>query len=99
MTTKTPVTVKPVPDAREVPEVLEAIREGLTSALMRLDGPQWNPAYNALTEEESEPEAVAAYTPVYESTVEEIVPEVARLLTEALNRRLPWTWEPPVSGQ
>jgi hypothetical protein len=94
MTTKTPVTVRPVPDAREVPAAMEALREGLHLAANELDCQQWDAAYHALQGNEAEPAAVAAFAPVVNAAVEEVLPEVAGLLTRALNRRLPWTWEP-----
>lgn len=38
--------------------------------------------------------AVDAWEKLMNEVIEEVRPEVARLFTEAVERRLPWTWEP-----
>ena len=91
MTTATRVTINPVaPNA----EAMERLTSGLGEALGAMDADQWSFAYDALTGEEIEPKAVAAFQSVQDAVVAEVAPDVARMLAEAMNRRLPWTWEP-----
>lgn len=90
MTTATRVTIEPV--AAASPDALEALRDGLAAAAHLLDSPQWDDAYAALRGDEIEPQAVAAFECVTAAAVDEVLPVVARLLTAALNRRLPWSW-------
>lgn len=44
--------------------------------------------------DEEHPALMAWEKQVVDSAIEEIMPAVADLLHEAINKRLPWTWEP-----
>ena len=91
MTTATRVTIHPI---NPNPEALEAITDGLRDALQAMDSRQWDFAYDKLTGDEIEPEAVAAFALIVSDVAAEIAPSVLQLAADAMNRRLPWTWEP-----
>jgi hypothetical protein len=94
MTTTTPVTIRPVTRDDLTDYGRQELRDGLSGALHDLDGRQWNPAYDALEGEEIQPDAVPAYGALVDEAVDEVLPQALDLLVEAMNRRLPWTWEP-----
>jgi hypothetical protein len=91
MTTTTSVTIGHVTPTAEA---IEAIENGLGEALLAMDTDQWDAAYDELVDGEIEPDAVSAFETVRDAVAAEIAPAVAQMLGEAINRRLPWTWEP-----
>ena len=95
MTTATPVRVESFPNIADDPEALSELRSGLLNAeteanadhMSDMEAQFWTP-------DGGETDALLAWSKVTEAATDEILLDVARLLSEAINRRLPWTWEP-----
>lgn len=72
--------------------VVTSVRE-LTAADVERDLPYIDtPDFNTIPEDEHP--AFFAWDLLIDEVRAEVAPELARLMTEAINRRLPWTWEP-----
>jgi hypothetical protein len=83
-TTYPPVTIERVPP---VDPDTEAFRFGFSDAAFVSDIPE----LNALRDDHP---AGLAWDALMDEVLVEIGPDVARMITEAVARRLPWTWEP-----
>jgi len=98
MTTATPttlplhVTAADVPDTRSSDEHMGYLTEGLRNAT------QWPEPVHRLVYQldpmEDEHPAGLAWERLCDEVADEIAADVADLLTEAIRRRMPWTWEP-----
>ena len=85
MTTTTPVTVSRISAVADNESAMEQLRDGMSNAVAELAVGPLEPSDRAMWAFEHE---------AVDAAIAEVAPDVARLLTEALNRRLPWTWEP-----
>jgi hypothetical protein len=95
MATATPVRIERFPQIADNPEALEQLRDGLLNADATADNWKFNGAEAAFwTEDGEETDALRAWDDVKAAATDEILLDVARMLTDAINRRLPWTWEP-----
>lgn len=93
MTTATPIRIERFPNIADHPSALEQLRDGLLNADAEADDLDANrPGF--WTTDGDETDALRAWDAVKTEAADEILPDVARMLTEAINRRLPWTWEP-----
>jgi hypothetical protein len=93
MTTMTPIRVNAddYPDTRDSDEHMEYLVLGLASAT------QWPTGFGEATPSDDpmgEHPARLAWEAVCDEAAAEIAPQVADMLTAAVRRRLPWTWEP-----
>jgi hypothetical protein len=91
MSNATRVTIGPVAPN---PDAIREIQDGLREALYAMDSRQWDFAFDQRTGQELEPEPVSAFEPIVSEVIAEVAADVADLLAAAMNRRLPWTWEP-----
>lgn len=80
-TTTRPVTIDSIP---AIDTDSDQFRFGMTDGLF----------FDAMPEVPDGHPAVAAWERVMDETLAEVGPEIARVFTEAVERRLPWTWEP-----
>lgn len=96
MATRTPerVTVEQFPNIADNPDALQELTDGLRNADAVADDSWRIDRAGFWTEDGDETEALRAWDALKNAAAEEIAPDVARMLTEAINRRLPWTWEP-----
>ena len=93
MATESPVRIERFPNIADHPEALKQLRDGLLNADATADIlDAQRPAF--WTEDGEETDALRAWCAYKEAATDEILPVVSRMLTEAINRRLPWTWEP-----
>jgi len=94
MTTATPVRVESFPNIADDPKALSELRSGLLNTDAVADHMSDTLEAQFWTPDGGETDALLAWSKVKEAATDEILLDVARLLTEAINRRLPWTWEP-----
>ena len=93
MTTATPIhfTAEDYPDTPDS-EHMEYLVSGLASAT------QWPEGLEEATRSDDldagDHPARLAWDRVCDEAAEEIAPQVADMLTEAVRRRMPWTWGP-----
>ncbi len=85
MTTTTPVTVSRISAVADNESAMEQLRDGMSNAVAELAVGPLEPSDRAMWAFERE---------AVDTAILEIGPRVADLLTAAVNRRLPWTWEP-----
>lgn len=83
-TTRTPIIVREFPAIADNPDAMGQLRDGLANAL----------ALTPTDLEGSEGRAGWAWDRMLDEVIAEQAPMIADQLTEAIVRRLPWTWEP-----
>lgn len=97
--TATTVRIERFPTIADNPEALEQLDDGLKNAeatagyelALAHAATFWHDGGEGY---EEDTDALRAWGKLRDEAVAEILPDVARMLTEAINRRLPWTWEP-----
>ncbi len=89
MTTATPqrLTVSALPDIAANADAMKQLRDGLGNAAAEAGPVEFKPM-------PTEHPSFWVWDRMVDAAIAEIAPDVARMLSEAINRRLPWTWEP-----
>lgn len=92
MTTMTSVRVGRVEGAAIDPDDLdlEAIRDGLSDAFASVTAVGLEELYR----NPENPVVLAFERDVVDAAIAEIAPQVADMMRAAIDKRLPWTWEP-----
>ncbi len=91
-TTYRPIRIATLPEMVTNDLSMEHLRDGMGNAVAELGISELHEALRGHDDEEHP--ALFAFERMVDAAVAEIAPDVARLLSEALDRRLPWTWEP-----
>jgi hypothetical protein len=86
-TTLSPIRVTQAPQLD-----MNELRDGLLNATAGTS-PELDAAHDAHDSERGDHPALFAWEAVVNAAADEILPEVARMLRGAIERRLPWTWE------
>ena len=95
MTTATvypPITITEIHNIGDTADSMEDLRSSMANAAAGAGIPELNRALNE-TDDDGHP-GVMAFDRIVDDAAAEIAPQVAALLTEAIRRRLPWTWQP-----
>ncbi len=88
------VTFTTVRDLSAEPEAMEQLRDGLANAWAMADDAESSALYDAMPSSLGEHPAMLAYESlVVDAAIADIAPTVARMLQDAMAKRLPWTWE------
>lgn len=95
MTTTAPIRLERFPNIADHSDAVGELRSGLLNTDAAASHEILDAARGSFwTDDGEETDALHAFDTMKEEAVEEILPDVARMLTEAINRRMPWTWEP-----
>ena len=94
MATATPeaVRVSSIPRITDSPEALKELRDGMAGAVAELRVPELQ-GLEPICDHAEHP-ALRPYDVLIDAAVDDVLAQTADLLTAAVNRRLPWMWEP-----
>ena len=96
-TTLSPIRIAGIPPIEAVPNAMQQLRDGMANAVAEVGIPELREALrenDRLGEDWIEHPGVMAFEEIVTAATAEIASEVARILRAAIERRLPWTWEP-----
>jgi len=93
-TTYRPIRIATLPEMVTNDLSMEHLREGMGTAVAELGVSELHETLRGHDDDDEEHPALLAFERMVDAATAEIALDVARLLTEAINRRLPWTWEP-----
>jgi hypothetical protein len=91
MATATPIRVQAIPSLVDNPLAMQELRDGMGNAVAELGIVA---LVAALRGADNHPGVFDFERSVVDAAIAEIAPAVADMLTAAIERRLPWTWEP-----